>query len=60
MNKWFIETTKGLPKHTYLLDSTKSKMYAYKKQGERNVIPVSNAKGFLKFDSRNRTFKEVK
>lgn len=57
---WYLETTPDLPSHFYLLDSSKSKMYAYKKEGTKKIIQVKNEKGFLKFDARKRTFKQVK
>ena len=57
---WYLETTPDLPSHCYLLNSDKSRMYAYKKAGTKKVIEVKNEKGFLKFDARKRTFKQVK
>ncbi len=47
------ETTEGLHPHTYLVDNTKGKMYAYRREdGEINVFskPLTFGKKYRKFN----------
>lgn len=56
--KKFLETTNSdYTNHTYILDDKKTKCFGYIQKGK------TEAKMFLKpmrFDSRHRTFKEIK
>lgn len=55
--KWFAETTKwpdGLANGVYLLDDSKSKMYAYLSP---NATEPKHFKNAIRIDTRGRTFK---
>jgi len=56
--KFFKETTDWTtPNHTYCLSDSKDKMFAYVIDGTVEVVTFKNP---IRFDSRGRTFKEVK
>lgn len=55
--KWFAETTEwtsATPNHIYLLDDSKSKMYAYKPFGTGEVQAFKNP---IRIDVRGRKFR---
>ena len=57
--KFFEETTNwsdNIPNHVYLLDDSKSKMFAYVRQGTHQVFEFRKP---IQFDSRRRTFRQV-
>lgn len=57
--KFFEETTTwsdNIPNHVYLLDDSKSKMFAYVRQGTYQVFEFRKP---IQFDSRRRTFRQV-
>jgi hypothetical protein len=58
--KLFLETTKWpdntTSNHSYFLDDSKSKMYAYIKAGDKAVFKFKNP---IRIDTRGRTFKEI-
>jgi len=57
--KFFLETTKwkgNWANHVYLLNDSKSKLYAYVKQGTNEVIEFNKP---MQFHTRGRQFKEV-
>ena len=56
--KFYRETTNWeAPNHTYLLTTDKSKMYGYIKSSTKENVVFKKP---IKFDARNRTFKQVK
>lgn len=55
--KKYLETTKNLPSHTYLLDATKRLCYGYIKEGTKTPFMFTKP---LRFDPRQRTFQELK
>jgi len=58
--KFFQETTKwtsDVPNGIYLMDDSKSKMYAYIKAGSKSVFKFKNP---IRIDTRGRTFVAVK
>jgi len=58
--KFYQETTKwssDVPNGTYLLNDSKSKMYAYIKPGSKSVLKFKNP---IRIDTRGRTFVAVK
>lgn len=58
--KFFQETTDykdSIPNGVYLLDDSKTKMYAYIKAGSKSVFKFKNP---IRIDTRGRQFKEVK
>jgi hypothetical protein len=57
--KFFQETTDyrdAIPNGVYLLDDSKTKMYAYIKAGNKSVFKFKNP---IRIDTRGRTFKPV-
>jgi len=58
--KFFQETTvwstEGMPNHIYLLDDSKSKMYAYVKAGTKSVFTFKKP---ISFSTRGRKFKPI-
>ena len=57
--KLFLETTKWpdtTPNHSYFMDDTKSKMFAYIKVGDKEVFKFKNP---IRIDTRGRTFKQI-
>lgn len=58
--KFFEETTRWespVLNHVYLLDDSKSKMFAYVRSGTEQVFQFSKP---LPFDARRRSFREIK
>lgn len=58
--KFYQETTNwkdDIPNGTYLLNDSKTKMYAYVKPGAKSAFKFKNP---INIDTRRRTFKEVK
>ena len=56
MNK-FLEVTEGFPRHTYILNTDKSRALGYIKEGSTKVEMF---KVPLRFYQKGRKFKEVK
>jgi hypothetical protein len=55
--KQYLETTRDLYPHTYLLDDSKRTCFGYIKQGTTEIKMFGKP---LRFDPKGRTFKEVK
>lgn len=58
--KFYQETTNwrdSIPNGTYLLNDSKTKMYAFIRAGSKSVFKFKNP---IQIDTRGRTFKEVK